>query len=121
MSVPDIYFRNNVMNAPSRCAYPRQGIVNLVLSFFEVKARPRLRDAVYDYHVYPSGLFSFSLRFSVPRYVLLSRINFILVDERHKKFRGKQKIDKNICAICIFISLQHVRCLYINNKIAVKV
>lgn len=45
------------MNVPSR--YTLDRVVNLVLFFFVVKMRPRLRDAVYDYHMYPSGLFSF--------------------------------------------------------------
>lgn len=78
-----------VMNVPSTGD-------NLVPFLFAVKTCPRLRDAVYDYHMYPSGLFSFSLCFSVSRYGLLSRVNFISVDKRHKKFRSKRKIDKKI-------------------------
>ena len=58
IKVLDIYFiHNNIMNVPSRCTLGR--VVNPVLFFFVMKMRLRLRDAVYDYHMYPSGLFSF--------------------------------------------------------------
>lgn len=46
--------------------------------------------------------FPFSLRFSVSRYILLSRVNFILVDEQHKKCHNEQKIDKKF-EISVFL------------------
>lgn len=53
-------------------------------------------------HVSERSVF-LSFRFSVSHYVLLNHVNFILVDERHKKFHSKQKINKKIRNLHLFV------------------